>query len=168
MSRYKNYNDLIFKFDTFRDGRGELTVAQSCGRHGLPFNVGRVFWISNVPAGEERGKHAHRTCWEALVAVKGSFSVKVDNGRDTARVFALDNGQTALLIPPMVWCELSSFSPDAICLCLASGCYDENGYISDYDEFLEAVASGNAESESDMSQTDREEQAASKRRWKDE
>jgi len=168
MSRYKSYENLTFKFDTFHDVRGELTVAQPCGRHGLPFNVGRVFWISNVPPGEERGKHAHRTCWEVLVAVRGSFSVRVDNGRDTAREFTLDNGQTGLLIPPMVWCELFSFSPDAVCLCLASGCYDEKGYISDYDAFLEAAASENAERGSDVSHRDGEGQAADKRRRKDE
>lgn len=140
MPEYKSYDNLIFEFDTHRDRRGELTVAQSCGINSLPFHVERVFWVSKVPAGEERGKHAHRTCWEALVAVRGSFTVKVDNGRVPARSFLLKDTQSGLLIPPMVWCELYSFSADAVCLCMASGCYDQKGYISDYNEYLETVA----------------------------
>lgn len=140
MRQNTNIDNLIFKFDTFSDERGELTVAQGGGENALPFSPQRVFWITNVPANGERGKHAHRTCWEALVAVKGSFVVKVDNGRDPVRTFTLDNPQTGLLIPPLVWCELSAFSSDAVCLCMASGIFDQEGYVSNYNDFLKAVS----------------------------
>lgn len=140
MSQHTSYDNLTIKFDSFHDERGELTIAQTRNGHKLPFLAERVFWITNVPVGHDRGKHAHRTCWEALVAVKGSFTVKVDNGSDPARSFTLDNPQKGILIPPMLWCELSAFTPDAVCLCMASGNYDQEGYISDYNDFLEAAA----------------------------
>lgn len=136
MPQATTYDNLLFTFDTFRDSRGELTIAQVNEGHSLPFPVGRVFWITNTPAGCKRGMHAHKTCWEALVAVNGSFRVKVDDGENEERVFTLNTPQQGLLIPPMVWCELFDFTADAVCLCMASGGYDKEGYISDYAEFL--------------------------------
>lgn len=130
------YDKLSFEYDTFGDERGVLTIAGNAEGVRLPFDVQRVFWIHGVPAYGRRGMHAHRTCWEALSAVSGSFKVKVSNGIETPVTFLLDKPRKGLLIPPMVWCELFDFSADAVCLCLASGCYDPSGYISNYDDFL--------------------------------
>lgn len=125
-----------FEFDKYPDARGVLILSRAQDDPHLPFVVQRVFWITNVPAGEERGKHAHRTCWEALVAVKGQFSVRVDAGDGVMQDMTLDRPEQGVVIPPMVWCELYDFSEDAVCLCLASGDYDPEGYIGDYHEFL--------------------------------
>ena len=83
--------------------------------------------------------HAHKYCWEALVAVHGTFKVKVDFGNGRIETFAMDTPDKGLLIPPFVWCQLFDFTDDAVCLCLASGNYDKEGYISDYDTFLKEV-----------------------------
>lgn len=130
------YDNLSFNFDAFRDERGTLTIASITGDSHLPFSVQRVFWITDVPGAGRRGMHAHHSCWEALVAVKGSFKVKVTDGKNVPRTFVLDTPQKGLLIPPMMWCELFDFSDDAVCLCLASGDYDKQGYISNYQDFL--------------------------------
>jgi len=37
---------------------------------------------------------------------------------------------------PGIWRELEHFSPDAVCLVLASLEYDEQDYIRDYESFL--------------------------------
>lgn len=126
---------------TFTDERGTLRVIDfnRGDTHRLPFNVGRVFWIDHVPEGAVRGAHAHQSCWEALVAVKGQFSVRVEDGHGTSTTFRLDNPSEALIIPPLVWCELSNFSQNAVCLCLASGSYDPDGYLCDRDEFADFV-----------------------------
>jgi hypothetical protein len=51
----------------------------------------------------------------------------------------LDRPDRGLYVGPMVWHEMASFSPGAICLVLASMCYDEKDYIRSYDEFDKLV-----------------------------
>ena len=60
------------------DPRGNLTVAEEMKN--VPFDIARVYWTYDVPSGERRGGHAHRTCEEVVVAVSGSFDVEVFDG----------------------------------------------------------------------------------------
>ena len=60
------------------DPRGNLTVAEQMKN--VPFDIARVYWTYDVPSGERRGGHAHRTCEEIVIAVSGSFDVTVDDG----------------------------------------------------------------------------------------
>ena len=134
------YDNLLLRLPSFPDGRGLLTLCTLGQGGGLPFDVQRLFWITNVPPGAQRGSHSHRTCWELLVAVSGSFRVKVDNGSLPPVTFTLSSETEGLLIPPLYWCELSAFTADAVCLCLASGNYDREGYINDYETFRRIAA----------------------------
>ncbi len=61
------------------DRRGNLTVAEQL--KDIPFNVSRVYWVYDVPGGESRGGHAHRHCREFIVAVSGSFTVTLTDGK---------------------------------------------------------------------------------------
>lgn len=124
----------ILDLPAFNDpGRGVLSVAE--GGEYLPFEIRRAYWIYRVPYGEKRGGHAHKSIYEILIAVSGSFEVVSDNGKEQKRVL-LDNPSRGFLMPPGIWCTLENFSNDAVCLCLASELYDEQDYIRDYDEFL--------------------------------
>lgn len=131
--------DLLIDIDNYTDSRGNLSVLSLNNAASLPFKVDRVFWLTNVPVTAQRGKHAHRTCWEILLPVHGEFKVKVDDGKGHNCIFKLDNPNKGLLIPPLVWCELYDFAYDAVCLCLASGDYDKEGYVSDFSQFLNIV-----------------------------
>ena len=58
------------------DPRGNLTVAEQMKN--VPFDIARVYWTYDVPSGERRGGHAHRTCEEIIcrngrVAYVGGF-----------------------------------------------------------------------------------------------
>ena len=55
------------RLKTFTDKRGSLTLLE-VGQD-IPFEVARVFWIHNVPEGQERGQHANTELSEYLVAV---------------------------------------------------------------------------------------------------
>ena len=124
-----------FALPSFSEPRGVLTCFDIVRqRRLLPFEVQRVFWITDVPQGSTRGAHAHRTCSEALVALNGAFKVRIDNGQ-TSWVKTLSSPSQGIVIPPLVWCELYDFTPGSVCLCLASGEYDEGGYLRTYDEF---------------------------------
>lgn len=139
MNQSYKKDDLIFTFKAFSDERGDLTIADANPNGNFPFEIRRVFWISGVPKGQTRGTHAHQWCSEALAAVHGRFKVKVDTGQGEPFVVELSSPGQGLLIPPLVWCELFDFSSDAVCLCLASGGYDEEGYLKDYDAFVRFV-----------------------------
>ena len=115
------------------DPRGNLTVVE--GQTELPFAIRRVYWVYDVPGGEHRGGHAHKQCQELLVAVSGSFSVTLDDGR-ARRTFLLNHPYQGLLIPENTWRTLDDFSSGAVCLVIASEPFDEDDYIRDYDEYL--------------------------------
>lgn len=124
-------------FPQFKDLRGTLCVAQN-GHEQLPMEFERVFWISGVPQDGSRGEHAHRTCSEIIVPICGSFEVELTDGSQHI-VVTMDNPSRGLLIGPMVWCRLYHFTEDSVCLCLASGGYDAEGYINDFEDFIKEV-----------------------------
>jgi UDP-2-acetamido-3-amino-2,3-dideoxy-glucuronate N-acetyltransferase len=121
-----------------KDPRGSLSFAEY-GDH-LPFVPKRYFVVFDVPAGEVRGAHAHRTTEQFLVCVKGSVSIVVDDGRNSEEVI-LNSAAAGLYIPPHIWATQQNYSPDAVLLVLSSDAYDPEEYIKDYDEFRNAGAS---------------------------
>jgi acetyltransferase-like isoleucine patch superfamily enzyme len=118
------------------DSRGEL-LAVEFDEFGL-FPVNRVFFISRVPSLQVRGNHAHKECYQYLIAFEGCVSITLDNGIDQ-KVVTLDSTAFGLLIPPMTWSNQFNFSPGAILGVLASHKYDEKDYIRDYSEFISSV-----------------------------
>ena len=102
----------------------------------IPFEVKRVYYLYDVPAGEKRGGHAHYELEQYILAVSGSFDVIIDDGTNR-RIVTMDRPNLALHIVPGLWRELENFSHDAICLVIASHKYDEGDYIRDYNSFIE-------------------------------
>lgn len=119
------------------DERGALCVVEANDLN-FPFEVKRVFWIYGVPAGQIRGKHAHRTCSEVLIPLHGSFTAHVKDGERTEHI-VMNTPSRGLYIPPMVWCSFSDFTPDCVCLCLTSQPYDTKGYIDDIKQFEKEI-----------------------------
>ena len=101
----------------------------------IPFETKRVFYLYDIPGGESRGAHAHRECWQFLIAASGSFEVLADDGSQTKRFF-LNRPYQGLLIPPGIWASEMEFSSGSVCLVLASHTYSAEDYIRDYEDFL--------------------------------
>jgi acetyltransferase-like isoleucine patch superfamily enzyme/dTDP-4-dehydrorhamnose 3,5-epimerase-like enzyme len=118
------------------DLRGSLAIGEF-GRQ-IPFAPRRYFTVFDVPGREVRGEHAHRTCHQFLVAVRGSVSIVVDDGNARAEI-TLDSPERGLYVPPRVWAAQYRYSPDAVLLVFASDYYDADDYIRDYDTFLSLV-----------------------------
>jgi hypothetical protein len=116
------------------DRRGNLTFIE--GRRHVPFDIRRVYWLYDVPGGESRAGHAHRTLEQMLVAASGSFDVVLSDGVAT-ETFTLNRSYVGLYIAPMTWREIVNFSSGAVCLALASMPYDESDYYRDYEEFVQ-------------------------------
>jgi hypothetical protein len=126
----------LIELPRITDPRGNLTVAEGL-RH-VPFEIRRVYYLYDVPAGAERGGHAHKRLHQLLIAVAGSFEVVLDDGRER-RAVRLNRPYWGLHIIPGIWRELDDFSAGSVCLVLASDVYDESDYYRDYARFLGAA-----------------------------
>lgn len=128
------YDCSILEFDRHHHDSGNLTVVEN--DRTIPFAVRRVYYLYDVPGGGSRGSHAHKELSQLIVAVSGSFSITLDDGR-VRRTFLLNRPYQGLLVAPGIWRTLEDFSSGAICMVLASREYEESDYIRDYDEFIE-------------------------------
>lgn len=126
----------IIELPKISDFRGNLTFVE-CGRH-IPFEIQRVYYLYDIPAGASRAAHAHKNLHQLMVAVSGSFEATLCDGHNT-KVFTLNRPYQGLYIPPMMWRDLNNFSSGAVCMVFASDYYDESDYIRSYDEFIHTV-----------------------------
>ena len=126
----------LIKLKNNTDNRGHLNVVEAL--KDIPFSPERCFWISGVPKDTTRGNHAHKEQQQFLIALKGSLSVDLKHGSFSER-FMLNKPNIGLHVPSLYWGELSGFSSDCILLVLASGLYDENEYINNFESFLTYV-----------------------------
>ena len=126
----------IIELTKITDPRGNLTFAESI-RH-IPFEVKRVYWVYDVPSGENRGGHAHKKCREFIIAVSGSFTVTLDNGHNS-KTYLLNHPYQGLLVETGTWRTLNDFSSGSVCLVLASDFFEESDYIREYEDYLEYI-----------------------------
>ncbi|MDT8347061.1 MAG: FdtA/QdtA family cupin domain-containing protein [Flavobacteriaceae bacterium] len=122
----------IIDLPKIRDYRGNLAVIE---KEVLPFQMQRVYYLFDVPSDAYRGGHAHIEQQEFLIALSGSFTVKLDDAHEQKEIL-LNKPDRGLLIKPGIWRELYDFSSAAVCLVISSAPYDEADYIRDYEEFL--------------------------------
>lgn len=119
-----------------RDCRGNLSFIES-NVH-VPFKINRVYYLYDVPGGEERGGHAHIELQQFIIALSGSFNLHLNNGFDT-QCYNLNSASKGVYMSSGVWRTITEFSTGAICLVLASDLYRESDYIRNYDDFLNYV-----------------------------
>jgi hypothetical protein len=141
MKQAKVYDCSIIEIDKHHHEKGNISVVEN--GHAIPFNVKRVFYLYDIPGGEERGAHAHKECHQFLIAASGAFDVMLDDG-ETKRTVTLNRPYIGLHIPPGIWGWEMAFSSGSICLVLASHGYDAEDYIRKYDEFLKFKKSGSS------------------------
>lgn len=115
------------------EGRGKLSVIE---KSIIPFEIKRVYYLYDVPSDAFRGGHAHKNLNQFMIALSGSFEVKIDDGSNNKKVM-LNKPNKGLLIPTGIWREMDNFSAGAVCLVLASEFFDESDYFRDYNSFLD-------------------------------
>jgi hypothetical protein len=121
------------EFPRTTERSGSLTPIESF--KDIPFEINRVFYLYDIPGGENRGGHAHKECHQLLIAASGAFDAKIDDGKHS-QIIRLDRPYYGVYVPPGVWAEELNFSSGSICLVFASHPYDEADYIRDYKRFL--------------------------------
>ena len=125
----------ILELPKITDPRGNLSFIEG-GKH-VPFEIKRVFYLYDIPTGEDRGAHAHKELHQFLICLSGSFDVVLDDGNNKRSVH-LNRPWKGLHIPPMIWASEVNFDPGSVCLVLTSAEYDESDYYRDYEAYLEA------------------------------
>ena len=135
-----NVNDCqVIELASIKNRAGNITPVTNCVE--IPFPTRRLFYIYDIPGGEDRGAHAHKTCHQFLIAASGSFEVELDDGTDK-RTVMLNRPYFGLHVPPGIWAAEKGFSSGAVCLVLTSETYREDDYIRDYQDYLK-YAGGN-------------------------
>jgi hypothetical protein len=126
------YDCVILPLSKVHNRAGNITVIE--GQRKIPFEVRRIYYLYDIPGGEDRGGHAHRELSQLIVAASGSFDVLLDDGNNK-KIVTLNRPDYGLFVVPGIWRELIEFSSGAICLVLASHKYDESDYLRKYQDF---------------------------------
>ena len=113
----------IIEFDKHHHPNGNLSAVENGEQ--VPFDIKRVFYIYDVPGGEERGGHSHKELQQVIIAISGAFDVLIDDG----------------VIAPGIWSQQLNFSSGSVCLVIASDNYNEDDYVRDYEEFKQLTSS---------------------------
>ncbi len=134
IQKYSVFDCTMVELDRHHsDRKGNLTVVENGTT--LPFDVKRVYYLYDVPGGENRGAHAHKELSQLIVAASGSFTVTLDDG-NCKRSFFLNRPYQGLYVKPGLWRDLVDFSAGAVCMVLASDVYKAEDYIRNYDDFI--------------------------------
>ncbi|MDR0642128.1 MAG: FdtA/QdtA family cupin domain-containing protein [Treponema sp.] len=133
MKRSSVYDCSMIELPINHRERGNITVIENDIT--ISFAVRRIYYLYDVPGGESRGGHAHKTLRQLIIAASGSFDVILNDGI-IKRIFVLNRPYQGLLVTPGIWRELDNFSSGSVCLVLASQEYDVQDYIREYEEFL--------------------------------
>jgi dTDP-4-dehydrorhamnose 3,5-epimerase-like enzyme len=126
------YDCVILPLNKIHNRAGNITIVE--GVLNIPFDIKRVYYLYDIPGGEDRGGHAHKELQQLVVAASGSFNVLLDD-RKNKKIVTLNRPDYGLLVVPGIWRELIAFSSGAVCLVLASDVYKETDYIREYLKF---------------------------------
>lgn len=132
MQKNSVYDCVILPLNKIHNRAGNITIVE--GNENVPFDVKRIYYLYDIPGGEDRGGHAHKELRQLIVAASGSFNVLLDDSSNK-KVVTLNRPDYGLLVVPGIWRELMEFSSGSICLVLASEIYSEHDYIREYSEF---------------------------------
>jgi dTDP-4-dehydrorhamnose 3,5-epimerase-like enzyme len=127
----------LISLPKIEDSRGNLTFIEEESH--IPFKIRRVYWIYDVPGGEQRGGHAFKMQQEFVVALSGSFDVIINDGKKEYR-YQLNRSYFGLYIPNSLWRHMENFSTNAVVMVLSSTDYNESDYIRDFKDYLLYIA----------------------------
>jgi dTDP-4-dehydrorhamnose 3,5-epimerase-like enzyme len=128
----------LIELPSVEDSQGNLVFGE--GERQVPFAIARVYHVYDVPAGAQRGGHAHRHIEQLVICLEGAFEVEVEDGSRRGS-FTLGDPRFGLYLPPLVWHELTGFAAGSAYYVVSSGGYDEAEYVRDYEQFRRLVDS---------------------------
>lgn len=122
----------LLNFNDLGDERGTLFSLEE--NKNIPFDIKRVYYMTDLHLNKPRGFHAHRQLSQVVICMTGSCRFLLDNGHVRESV-TLNNPNQGLLIENMTWREMHDFEPGTVLVVIASNYYDEADYVRDYELF---------------------------------
>lgn len=113
----------LIDLKTHTDKRGNLTVIERV----IPFDIKRIFYIYGVD-NSVRGGHRHHRTGQAAICLKGTCTIRNNDGNKVEE-FILDHPGKCLILQPSDWHQMYNFSSDAILMVLASEFFSPDDYI---------------------------------------
>ena len=118
--------------EVFEDERGLLLVLDALEEKYFP--VKRVFFISDFPTGETRGKHGHHECEQILICLKGNLRLVVSLNGETRSLTLRENEYVYL--PKATWASLESLHSSTFLAVLCSDKYDHEDFFYDPNHYV--------------------------------
>ena len=122
----------------FDDERGGLGVVDIITH--APFAPVRLFWISDVAAGQSRGGHAHKACSQFMVCLSGRIQVDAFDGMARRR-FSLGRGEFINVVPGIYATE-TFLVEQSVLLVLCDRPYEADDYIHDEKSLIPTAIAG--------------------------
>ena len=129
-------NYRLIEMPVHGDKRGKLVAIESL--KDIPFEIKRVYYMFDTLPNESRGFHAHTKLEQIIIAMDGSCTFTLDEGKKREKI-VLNRPDVGLYIGKNMWREMHDFSYGCKLVVLASEHYDEKEYIRNYDDFLKTV-----------------------------
>jgi dTDP-4-dehydrorhamnose 3,5-epimerase-like enzyme len=125
----------VRKIRTVTDNRGSLSFVEV--GIDLSFPIKRIYYLYGLNEAS-RGGHAHKRLHQAFIAMHGSFSICLFDGRVQEK-HTLSHPNEMLIVPPGLWRDLGDFKDDCVVMVLASELYNEDDYIREYNEYIRYI-----------------------------
>ena len=123
---------MLESWPIFKDPDGLLIPIEF---NNLPFTPQRIFYVSGVPKGEERGMHAHHTTQQILTCLRGEILVKLHDG-SILRKYTLRPNEW-VFIDRLIWDSQVYLTGQDMLMAVCSTSYNKSDYIEDYNKFLD-------------------------------
>ena len=121
---------------TFKDPDGILVPIEF---DNLPFEPKRIFYVLNVPKGEERGMHAHYNTQQIITCLQGAILVKLHDG-SMLQEYRLRPNEW-VFIDRLIWDSQIFLTGQDILMAMCSTPYNKPDYIEDFDAFSRMMRS---------------------------
>ena len=74
----------ILELDKNSHEKGNISIIEN-GKE-VPFNINRVYYLYDVPGGEDRGAHGHKELKQLIIAASGSFDLILNDGNNKRKI----------------------------------------------------------------------------------
>ena len=96
----------------------------------LPFTPRRLFVVQDVPVGQQRGRHAHRSARQLFVCLAGRIGVEL-RYQGAREYLTLKQPGDALLVPAGTWTAQDYLDAGSMLLVMGSEEFDPKSFLDE-------------------------------------
>ena len=108
----------------------------------LPYDIKRIYYITDVKEGVCRGGHAHKKLKQLLFCPYGDITLLLNDSKRKMEI-RLNRPDMGVMITSPVWREMLWNIENSVLCVAASDYYNEDDYIRNYDEYIKYITLNN-------------------------